>query len=128
MEDIKKAAGTEITMTIPDTESIGRLKEMNPTFSLTMKYKTADDWAALKDKPIRCFYMGLKEVPNDEGENVVCGVFISETEVFLAAQMVLVEAVKKLDPETPVQIIYRGKRNNKSSEGSTMMFDVSKLG
>ena len=126
-EDLKKAAGTEITLVIPDTESLGVLKELNPHFSLTTKYKSADDWAALKDKPIRAFFMGIKEVPSDEGEMVKCGVFVTEKEIFLSGQMVLIEAVQRLDTNTPVEIIYRGKKANKSSDGSTMLFDVSTL-
>jgi len=124
---VKQAAGTEVTFFIPNTESLGKLKEMNPSFSLTMKYKSADDWAQLKDKPIRVFYMGLKDVPNEDGENVKCGVFVSDHEVFLSGQMVLVEAVKNLKPQTPLQITYRGKRSNKSGTGSTMLFDVETL-
>lgn len=126
--EIEKSAGTEVTMVIPNTDSIGKLKDLSPRFSLTLKYKTAEDWAAVKDKPVRCFYMGLKEVPNDKGENVVCGKFISEKEMFLSGQMVLIEAIKHLDPETPIQITYRGQRSNKSTDGSTMLFDVETLG
>ena len=125
---VQQAAGTEITLVIPNTERIGVLKDLNPKFSLTTKYKSADEWAAHKDKPIRAFYMGLKEVPNENGEMVKCGVFISETEIFLSGQMVLIEAVKQLDTDTPVQITYRGKKANKSSDGQTMLFDVEKLG
>lgn len=124
---VQKAAGAEVTILIPNTESIGKLKELNPSFSLTMKYKSADDWAALKDKPVRAYFMGLKEVPNEDGENVNCGVFVSENEVFLSGQTILVDAVKTLPPQTPIQITYRGKKQNKSSNGSTMMFDVQTL-
>lgn len=130
MEDqnaVNQAAGTEVTLVIPNTESLGKLKEMNPSFSLTMKYKSADDWAMLKDKPLRCFYNGLKEVPNEDGELVNCGVFVSEKEVFISGQMVLIDAVKHLKPKTPIEIIYRGKKPNKSSDGSTMIFDISTL-
>lgn len=127
-EKIEQVAGTEITLVIPDTESIGQLKELNPVFSLTTKYKSADEWAELKDKPVRVFYMGLKEVPNEEGEAVRCGVFVSENEVFLSGQTILVDAIKNLPPKTPLCLTYRGKKNNKTSSGSTMLFDVEKLG
>lgn len=127
-KDIKSAAGTEVTLVIPNTEQLGRLKELNPRFSLTMKYKTAEDWDKLKNKPIRCFFGGIKEIPNEEGEMIKCGAFISDSEVFISGQMVLIDAVDQLDNMTPVEIIFRGKRKNKRSNGSTMLFDVTTLG
>ncbi len=127
-EEIKKVAGTEVAFEVPTVESIGKLKKLEPKFSLTMKYKTADEWAELKDKEVRAFFMGLKEIPNDDGELVTCGVFMNEQEVFLSGQMILVDAIKNLQPKTPIAIIYRGKKKNKASSGTTMMFDITTLG
>ena len=118
---------TEVTFVMPTTESLGRLKEMRPDFSLTMKYKNADDWAAIKGQEVRAFFMGIKEIPNDDGELVTCGVFVSETECFIAGQKLLVEAVRNLDSRTPVAITYKEKKANKSSDGSTMIFEVRTL-
>lgn len=126
--ELSQIAGQEVTLFIPNTEEIGRLESMSNKFSLTTKYRSADDWAALKDKKVRCFFMGLKDVPNDEGEAITCGVFVSPIDVFLSGQKVLVDAIKHLPTQTPLEIIYRGKKNNKTTEGSTMMFDVSILG
>lgn len=118
---------TEVTFVMPTTESLGQLKEMRPDFSLTMKYKNADDWAAIKGQEVRAFFMGIKEIPNDDGELVTCGVFVSETECFIAGQKLLVEAVRNLDSRTPVAITYKEKKANKSSDGSTMIFEVRTL-
>jgi len=126
--ELQKAAGTEITFIIPDTESLGVLDDLEPKFSLNLKYKSSDDWAGIKDKPIRCYYMGVKEIPNENGELVKCGVFVSQRECFISGQMTLIDAVKNLNVQTPVQITYRGKKANKSSDGQTMIFDVEKLG
>jgi len=126
-EEIAKSAGTEVAFFIPNTEEIGKLKELKPEFSLNLKYKTADDWAAIKDKPLRAFYMGLKEIPNEDGEVIKCGVFVSEMECFISGQKLLVDAVRSLTSKTPVEIIYRGKTQNKSTEGSTMKFDITTL-
>lgn len=126
--EIEKASGAEVTFLIPNTESLGKLDELKPEFSLTIKYKSADDWAGIKDKPLRAFYMGLKDIPNEDGELVKCGLFVSKSECFISGQMTLIEAVKNLPPQTPVEVIYRGKKSNKTSDGSTMIFDVSKLG
>jgi hypothetical protein len=125
--EIQKAAGAEVTFFIPNTEEIGKLKELKPEFSLNLKYKTADDWAAIKDKPLRAFYMGMKEIPNEEGEVIQCGAFISESECFISGQKLLVDAIRNLNSKTPVEITYRGKSQNKSTEGSTMKFDVVTL-
>ncbi len=128
MESVTNTTATEITFVMPTTEALGELKEKTPNFSLTMKYKTADDWAALKDIEVRAYYMGLKGIPNDKGELVTCGVFVSERECFISAPMLLIEAVKQLTPKTPLAITYRGKQSNKNSDGATMHFDVKILG
>lgn len=125
---LSQVAGQQVTLFIPDTESIGKLETMESKFTLTTKYRSADDWAALKDKPVRCYYMGLKDVPNDQGEAITCGIFVSPTEIFLSGQKVLVDAVRALPEQTPLLIVYKGKKTNKSTEGSTMIFDVVMLG
>ena len=126
-KSVMPAQPTEVTFVMPNTESLGQLKEMQPDFSLTMKYKTADDWAAIKGQEVRAFFMGIKEIPNDDGELVTCGVFVSTTECFIAGQKLLVEAVRNLDSRTPVAITYKEKKANKSTEGSTMIFEVRTL-
>lgn len=126
-ETVVPAQETEVTFVIPSTESLGQLKEMQPDFSLTMKYKTADDWAALKGREVRAYFMGIKEIPNEKGELVMCGVFVTPTECFIAGQKLLVEAVRQLDTRTPVAITYKEKKANKSSEGATMIFEVKTL-
>ena len=131
--EIQEVAGTKLTFIMPDTESIGQLENMETKYSLNIKYKSADDWAALKDQPLRAFYMGSKEVPNEDGEMIMCGLFATAKEVFISGQTTLIEAIKMLPPsneefKTAVQITYRGKKANKSTDGSTMIFDVEKLG
>ena len=122
------AHDTEVSFLIPDTETVGKLNGMKQAFSLTLKYKKADDWAALKDKELRAFFMGLRSIPNDKGEMIQCGVFVSEGECFLSGQCTLVEAVQNLASRTPVSITYRGRKTNKSnSSHSTMIFDVQLL-
>ncbi len=120
-------AGTEVTFFIPNTEELGKLREMEQDFSLTMKYKTADDWASIKDEELRCFFMGMKDIPNENGESVNCGVFVTEKECFIAGGMTLVDAVKNLPPQTPIAIIYKGKKKNATTDGQTMIFEVKTL-
>lgn len=118
---------TPVTFYMKDTESIGKLADMDQVFSLTTKYKTADDWAQLKNEEIKVYYMGLQDIPNKDGELVVCGKFLSQQECFISGQKLLVEAVKDLPIGTPISIIYRDKKANKSTEGSTMIFDIALL-
>lgn len=126
MEDIKDHS-TEVTFLMPSTDALGALATMTPDFSLILKYKKADDWALLKNQEVRAYYMGIKEIPNTDGELVTCAIFVSSNECFLAGSMVLIEAVRTLDKGTPVAITYRGKSQNKKTEGETMRFDVITL-
>ncbi|MEG0602827.1 MAG: hypothetical protein RR499_07260 [Mucinivorans sp.] len=118
---------SEVEVIMPNPSVLASLDNMKQDFSLTLKYKTADDWAALKDKPVRAFYQGIKDIPNKEGEMIKCAAFIGQHECFLAGQMLIVDAVKNLLHNTAVEIIYRGKSANKNTEGSTMKFDVATL-
>lgn len=117
----------EVSVIMPTAAVLSSLDDMQQDFSLTLKYKTADDWAALKDKPVRAFYKGLKDIPNDKGEMIKCAAFIGKHECFLAGQMLIVDAVQNIPLDTPVEIIYRGKSVNKNTEGATMKFDVVTL-
>ena len=126
--DLQKLAGTQVSFFIPNTEELGQLETFKESFSLTMKYKTADDWAAIKDKELRCYFMGMKEIPNENGESVNCGVFVTQKECFIAGGMTLVEAVRQLPAKTPVSITYLGKKKNATTDGQTMIFDVKTLG
>ena len=124
---VEVMAGTKVSFTIPNTARLGRLKEMEPDFSLDLKYRTADDWAMVKGQEVRAFFMGFKEIPNPDGELVTCGVFVTSTECFIAGQKLLIEAVRQLDLGTAVAITYVEKKNNKSTEGATMVFSVKTL-
>ena len=126
-DEIAKAGGTHVSFIMPHTDALGSLEDMEADFSLNIKYKTKEKWGAWKDRPIRAFYMGMKEIPNEDGEVVNCGVFVSQSECFISGQMTLIEAVSRIEPNTPVEVTFRGSKNNKSSKGSTMIFDVVKL-
>ncbi|ROI05975.1 hypothetical protein EGI16_03635 [Chryseobacterium sp. G0240] len=125
---VQQLAGQQVSFFIPNTEELGQLENMEDKFSLTMKYKTAEDWAILKDQEIRCYYMGTKEIPNDKEELVTCGVFVTKDECFIAGGKTLVDAVRQLPTKSPISITYRGKKANKTVDGSTMIFDVKTLG
>lgn len=119
-----EVAQAEATLHLPSTEELGQLEEMETGRSLIAAYRTQEDWHERKDQEIRCFYLGIKEIPNEDGELIKCAVFAEQNAVFLGAQMVLVQAVESLPSQTPIAITYRGKKKNKSGDGSTNVFDV----
>ncbi len=118
---------TQVTIEIPNTEELGKLKTLNTGFNLNPKYRTKEEWIENRGKPVRAFFLGIKELPNEDGEAVTCGVFSSETEIFFAGQKVLVDAVRKLEPKTPVEITFLESRKNKTNTGVTMIFQVKLL-
>lgn len=128
MEQTNELKTNEVMLSIPNLSLLGELKGLKEVYKATAQYRTQEEWYGYKDKPVRCFFLGVKELPNDEGESVNCGVFAAEDGIFLAAQHVLVESVKSLDSNTPIQITYQGKKKNKTSEGSTNLFEVVILG
>lgn len=117
----------EMTLSMPNTDSLGKLENAELGMSRTIKYKTQEEWQEIKGVPIRCFFMGLKEIPNEDGDMVICAGFMSKDEVFLAGQMVLIDAVRSLPKNTPLEIMYEGKKKNTSSDGSTNIFSVRLL-
>lgn len=126
--EIANVAGTEVTFFMPNTEQLAKLETLEPKRSLTLKYKNADEWAAIKGKPLKAYYLGIREIPNEDGELIKCGVFVTATENFISGQKVLVEAVTPLEAGTAVEITYVEKSKNKSTDGSTMRFEVNILG
>lgn len=115
------------TLFIPNTDALGRLEEAETGMEVTVKYRTQEEWNDYKGKPVRAYFMGIKEIPNDQGEVVKCGAFFSQQGPFLAAQMMLVDAVQNLPMNTPVEITYQGKKANASSKGATNIFSVKTL-
>lgn len=123
--EIATLSGTEVSFQIPNTEALGKLREMKKAFSLTLSYKKQEDWKP--NEEVRAFFMGLKEIPNEEGEAVKCGVFVTESECFIAGQKMLIDAVRELPTKTPVSITYLGKKANVTTKGSTNLFKIEIL-
>jgi len=115
------------TLFIPNSESLGRLQEAETGMDLTVKYRKQQEWFEFKNKPIRAYFMGTKEIPNEEGELITVGAFFTSDGPFLAGQKLLVDAVRHLEPNTPIEITFLGQKDNKSSKGSTNMFEVKLL-
>lgn len=127
LEQVENLPSTEVVIDIPSTEELGSLKTLETGFNLNPKYRTKEEWMELKGTALRAYYLGLRELPNEDGEAVSCAVFATDAEIFFAGQKVLVDAVRKLDPKTPVEVTYLESRKNKSTAGNTMIFEVKLL-
>jgi hypothetical protein len=114
---------------IPSVEALGRLDDAETGTSLNLRYKKVEEWAEEAEKGLktRAYYLGMKQLPNEDGEMLLCAVFADRTGSFLAAQTVIIDAVRNLEERTPVQITYNGSRKNKSTKGSTHLFDIKVL-
>lgn len=112
------------TLFIPNTEALGRLESAEVGMNVTVTYRTKEEWFEYKNKPVKAYFMGMKEIPNSDGEMINCGAFFSTDGPFLAAQKILVDAVRHLEPNTPIVITFLGTKKNHSVEGSTNLFDV----
>jgi hypothetical protein len=119
---------TKVTLDMPSLDQLGELDGMDKVYKRTASYRTQEDWFAYKDKPVRCYYLGVKELPNDKGEIVLSGIFAAKDGIFLAAQRVIIDAVRDLPSNTPLEITFLGKKKNKTSDGSTNIFEVIVLG
>lgn len=122
------AKTNEVVLQIPSLDKLGQLKGLKQVYKATAAYRTQEEWFEMKGKPVLCYFLGIKELPNDKGELIVSGIFAAEDGIFLAAQKVLIDAVRNLDPQTPLQITFTGKKKNKNSDGSTNLFEVIILG
>ncbi len=127
MSDLKEVAGTQVTFTIPDTETLGKLDALEPKVSLNMGYRMKEEWERLKNQPIKAYYLGLKQIPNPEGQLVTCGLFVTSKDVFMAGGMILIELIKDLPQKTPLQLTYLGVKVTKN-EKEMLNFNVSRLG
>lgn len=127
---IAKAGQTSVVDTefvINEIPDLSKLDDLRPGKSHVAKYRTQEDWALLQAQPIRCFYLGIKEIPNDQGEVIKAAVFVEKLGIFLCSQKVLLDAVRHMVTMSPVIITYMGKKKNKSTAGSTNLFDVVEL-
>lgn len=118
---------TTAELQIHSVNTVGQLSNMQRGMKTTVGYRTQEEWLKLEDESQFCFFLGFKEIPNDDGEVVQCAVLQDKREVFLSAQMILIDALKVVKVGTPVEIIYKGKKKNKSGGGSTNLFEVFTL-
>jgi hypothetical protein len=118
---------TKAELQIHSVTQVGQLTNLKRGMKTTVGYRTQEEWLKLEGVSQLCFFLGFKEIPNDDGEVVQCAVLQDQREVFLSAQMILIDALKVVKVGTPVEIIYKGKKKNKTGGGSTNLFEVFTL-
>lgn len=111
---------------IPAESIMNRLVDAETGMEMTTSYRTKEEWAELKDEPVRCFFMGTEDAETADGNQFRAASFISGEKVFVAGQRVLVEAVENLPIGQGVEIIYKGDKKN-SKGGKTLLFSVKRL-
>jgi len=125
---MKRVKNSNNAVILISTESIlNRLVEAETGMEMSTSYMTIEDWYQHKDKPMRVFFMGLETAVNEKGEQYQNASFIGHDKVFIAAQRVLVEAVRMLPKGQGVSITYLGSKPNKTVEGRTQLFSVVAL-
>ncbi len=115
----------EVTFLIPNTNTIGKLKDAKVGANITASYRTKEDWVALKDKPQKCFYLGLKEATNDKDEVYYLAKLHDGKQPFVAGQTVLVQSLTSVPVGQGVQITCTGL--SKSNGRQIPMFEVAQL-
>jgi len=90
---------------------------------LTSEYRTREKWAELKDKPQRCFYLGLKEAKDENGDPYYLAKLHDGENAFVAGQTILVQSLSNLPNGQGVLITCTGTTGSKKIP----TFDVVQL-
>lgn len=118
---------TTMQLVIPTADQLGSLQSLEKGASVTVEYRTKEQWEALKGKETRAIFCGIKEVANEEGEMMVLALFQEASGFrYVSAQTILIDAVRSLPLGTPVSITYQGAKKN-SKGGGTCQFEVHLL-
>lgn len=122
-----KPTNGEITFIMPSTNALGALKSAEEGRQLTVSYKKKEDWLAEKDKPIRCYFLGLKEATGGKGDTYFLAKLHDGEKAFVCAQTILVQALMSTELGQGVEITCTG--SVKGSNGNDIpQFDVVELG
>jgi len=100
--------GGEVTFLMPSTNAIAKLKEAKKGRELTMKYRTKEEWFAMVDQPERCFFLGLKEAPDDKGNTFYIAKLSNGDKTFVCAQTILIQALSQVPFGQGVEITCTG--------------------
>ena len=116
----------EVTFLMPNTNAIGRLKEAKEGMTLTSKYMTLEDWIAEQGVEKRCFYLGMKEALDSDGEKYYLAKLHDGEKPFVVAQTILVQSLWNTPIGQGVAITCTGAEKNNNG-GKTATFEVTQL-
>ena len=116
----------EVTFIMPSTNAIGALKNAETNRKLTVSYQKKEEWIAEKDKPVECFFLGLKEATDAKGNTYFLAKLHDGDKAFIAGQTVLIQALMSTKIGQGVRITCTG--TTKTVGGNEIpIFDVDEL-
>ncbi|WP_127846168.1 hypothetical protein [Psychroflexus aestuariivivens] len=115
----------EITFMMPSTNALGALKKAEKGRQLTVSYKKKEEWLAEVDKPVKCFFLGLKEATDAKGETYFIAKLHDGEKAFVCAQTVLVQSLMSTELGQGVEITCTG--STKTNGNEIPLFDVVEL-
>ncbi|WP_438423222.1 hypothetical protein [Aquimarina macrocephali] len=116
----------EVTFLMPSTNAIGMLKGAKTGRTLTVAYKTKEDWLAEKDQPVKCFFLGFKESTDGTGKPYLIAKLHDGEKAFVCAQTVLIQALMGVELGQGVQVTCTG--STKGNNGNVIpLFEVVEL-
>lgn len=119
--------GGEVTFIMPDTNTLGKLKDAKRGVNLTAKYMRVEDWKEHIDKPLTFFYVGYKEAKDAKGDSFMLARLIdSNGNPVVSAPTILTQSLANLPIGQGVEITCTEVRKNNSG-GFTPYFDIVKL-
>jgi len=108
---------------VVNPEALPDLDEASPGISLNPRYREFNE----EGEMVRAMFCGFTTMQSQNQEKQIpVAIFQTKTEVFVNAGANLVQQVKVLKPQTPVQITYLGKEKTKSGN-YVKTFDVRLL-
>jgi len=108
---------------VVNPDALPDLEAAEPGISLNPKYREFND----EGETVRAVFCGFTTMQSQNQEKQIpVAIFQTRTEVFVNAGANLVQQVKSLKPQTPVQITYTGKEKTKSGN-YVKTFDVRLL-
>lgn len=118
--------GEEVTFFMPNTNTLGVLKDAKKTAKLTSKYMTVDDWKELKGIEQNFFFLGFKPGEGSDGKPYMMAKLVGENGPIVAAQTILVQSLGSVEEGQGVSIVCTDVVKN-AKNGKTVLFDVVRL-
>lgn len=119
--------GGEITFVMPNTNTLGKLKDAKKGAKLTAQYMRVEDWKQLIGQEKNFFYLGFKNAVDSQGDHYALARLIdSEGNPYVSAPTILTQSLSNLPIGQGVSITCTEVRKNNSG-GYTPYFDVVRL-